>query len=89
MSSSREQISLYASDSISLGFRSREAAKKLIGGGYVKPAYGRKGHVGTALPNKQASGFGARLSRSVWQHAAVWFFSEGPGVAAQCSEFLW
>jgi hypothetical protein len=45
VSSHREQIPLYASDGNSLGFRSIEAAKRLIAGGYVKPAYGRKGHL--------------------------------------------
>ncbi len=28
-----------------MGFRTLEAAKRLIAGGYVKPAYGRKGHL--------------------------------------------
>ena len=45
MSLNREQIPLYASDGASLGFRSLEAARLLIGGGYVKSAYGRKGHL--------------------------------------------
>ena len=45
MSSNREQIPLYASDGTSLGFRSLEAATRLIAGEYVKPAYGRKGHL--------------------------------------------
>ena len=45
MSSNREQIPLYASDGTSLGFRSLEAAKRLVAGRYVKPAYGRKGHL--------------------------------------------
>ena len=45
MSSNREQIPLYASDGTSLGFRPIEAANRLISGGYVKPAYGRKKHL--------------------------------------------
>jgi len=40
-----EQIPYYAPDGTSLGFRSIEAAKRLIEGGYVKPSYGRKGHL--------------------------------------------
>ena len=28
-----------------MGFRTLEAAKRLIAGGFVKPAYGRKGHL--------------------------------------------
>jgi len=40
-----EQIPYYASDGTSLGFRSRAAAKRLIAGGFVKPSYGRKGHL--------------------------------------------
>ena len=45
MSSNHEQIPLYAADGSSLGFRLIESAKRLIAGGYVKPAYGRKGHL--------------------------------------------
>ena len=40
-----EQIPYYASDGTSLGFRSLDAAKRLIAGGFVKPSYGRKGHL--------------------------------------------
>ena len=40
-----KQIPYYAPDGTSLGFRSMEAAKRLIAGGYVKPSYGRKGHL--------------------------------------------
>jgi hypothetical protein len=39
------QIPFYASDGTSLGFRSVEAARRLIEGGYVKPSYGRKRHL--------------------------------------------
>jgi len=45
VSSKREQIPIYAADGTSLGFRTIEAAKRLIASGYVKPAYGRKGHL--------------------------------------------
>ena len=45
VSSNHEQIPLYAADGTSLGFRSIEAAERLIAGGSVKPAYGRKGHL--------------------------------------------
>ena len=45
MSSKREQIPIYAADGTSLGFRTLEAAKRLIASGYVKAAYGRKGHL--------------------------------------------
>jgi hypothetical protein len=40
-----EQIPYYAPDGTSLGFRSLAAAKRLIAGGFVKPSYGRKGHL--------------------------------------------
>jgi hypothetical protein len=42
---SADQIPYYAPDGSSLGFRSIEAARRLIASGYVKPAYGRKGHL--------------------------------------------
>jgi hypothetical protein len=45
VSSNREQIPLYTPDGTSLSFRSLEAATRLIAGGHVKPAYGRKGHL--------------------------------------------
>jgi hypothetical protein len=40
-----KQIPYYSSDGTSLGFRSEEAARRLIEGGYVKPSYGRKRHL--------------------------------------------
>ena len=40
-----DQIPYYAPDGTSLGFRSLAAAKRLITGGFVKPSYGRKGHL--------------------------------------------
>jgi hypothetical protein len=45
VSPQREQIPLYGPDGTSLGFRTIKAAKRLIEGGYVKAAYGRKGHL--------------------------------------------
>ena len=42
---SPDQVPYYAPDGGSLGFRTMEAAKRLIAGGYVKPAFGRKGHL--------------------------------------------
>ena len=38
-------ITYYAPDGRSLGFRTPEAARRLIAGGYVKPSWGRKGHL--------------------------------------------
>jgi hypothetical protein len=38
-------IPYYGSDGTSLGFRTLEAAKRLIEGGHVKPSWGRKGHL--------------------------------------------
>ena len=39
------QIPYYAPDGSPLGFRSLEAAKRLVDGGFVTPSYGRKGHL--------------------------------------------
>jgi hypothetical protein len=39
------QIPYYAPDGSSLGSRTYEAAQRLIDGGYVKPSWGRKGHL--------------------------------------------
>ena len=52
---SPEQIPYYAPDGTSLGFRSADAAKRLIEGGHVKASYGRKGHV-KAIWLQQADG---------------------------------
>jgi hypothetical protein len=41
----QHEIPYYAPDGRSLGFRSLDAARRLIAGGYVKPCYGRKGHL--------------------------------------------
>jgi len=40
-----QQIPFYAADGTPLGFRTPEAARRLVAGGYVKPSYGRKGHL--------------------------------------------
>jgi hypothetical protein len=45
VSRNNDQIPFYAPDGSSLGFRTREAAERLLAGGYVKPSYGRKGHL--------------------------------------------
>lgn len=50
-----EQIPYYAPDGTSLGFRSLDAAKRLIEGGFVKASYGRKGHL-RAIWLRQADG---------------------------------
>jgi len=40
-----QSIPLYAADGTSLGFRSLEAARRLIANEVVNPVYGRKGHL--------------------------------------------
>ena len=45
MSRNNNQIPIYAADGTSLGFRTREAANRLLAGGFVRPVYGRKGHL--------------------------------------------
>src|SRR5881227_3220975 len=40
-----DQIPYYAPDGTSLGFRTIDAATRLIAHGAVKPSYGRKGHL--------------------------------------------
>jgi hypothetical protein len=39
------QIPYYAPDGTSLGLRTLEASRRLFAGGYVKPSWGRKGHL--------------------------------------------
>jgi hypothetical protein len=41
----RRMIPIYSPDGTSLGFRTLDAALRLVAGGYVRPAYGRKGHI--------------------------------------------
>lgn len=42
---SADQIPYYAPDGTSLGVRSLAFAQRLVEGGFVKPSYGRKGHL--------------------------------------------
>ena len=56
VSSNREQIPLYTPDGTSLGFRPIDAARRLIAGGYAKPAYGRKGHLKAIWLGQQDGG---------------------------------
>jgi hypothetical protein len=49
-------IPLYGPDGTSLGYRTPEAAERLVASGYVKPAYGRKGHMKAIfLPREDGS----------------------------------
>ena len=41
----RSTIPCYSPDGTSLGPRPLDAAQRLVAGGYVRPAYGRKGHL--------------------------------------------
>ena len=43
--SKTKNIPLYAADGRSLGFRNKEAARRLMAAGHVSPSYGRKGHL--------------------------------------------
>lgn len=45
VSSKHQQIPFYDADGTSLGFRSIDAAQRLVEAGYVMPSYGRKGHL--------------------------------------------
>ncbi len=42
---SADQIPYYAPDGTSLGIRSLAFAQRLVEGGFVKPSFGRKGHL--------------------------------------------
>jgi len=41
----RSTIPCYATDGMSLGYRTLDAAQRLVADGSVRPAYGRKGHL--------------------------------------------
>ena len=45
MSSNNKQIPLYSADGRCVGWRSLEAAQKMVVAGFWKPSYGRKGHL--------------------------------------------
>lgn len=45
MRTSKDQYPLYSADGTPLGYRSREATQRLLAGGFVTPAFGRKGHL--------------------------------------------
>src|SRR5689334_3979580 len=41
----RDQIPIYSADGRPFGYRTHEAAERLIANGFVKPVYGRKGQL--------------------------------------------
>ena len=45
MSRNHDQIPIYAADGIPRGYRSRDAAERLLQLGFVSPVFGRKGHL--------------------------------------------
>jgi len=47
-----QSIPLYSADGTPWGFRSIEAARRLIANGVVSPAYGRKGHLKAIFSRK-------------------------------------
>jgi hypothetical protein len=53
-----QSIPLYAADGTPWGFRTLEAAQRLIVNGLVNPVYGRKGHL-KAVFSKKADGSSA------------------------------
>ena len=54
----QQQIPIYAADGRSLGFRSIEAANRLVANGFVEAVHGRKGHL-KAIQLKQPDGASA------------------------------
>ena len=54
----QQQIPIYAADGRSLGFRSMDAAKRLVASGFVEAVHGRKGHL-KAIQLKQPDGASA------------------------------
>ena len=52
----QKQIPYYASDGTSLDFRSEEAARRLVAGGFVQASYGRKGHLKAIWSRRQDGG---------------------------------
>ena len=53
-----QSIPLYAADGTPWGFRTFDAARRLIANGLVNPVYGRKGHL-KAIFSKRADGSSA------------------------------
>ena len=51
-----DQIPFYAADGRSLGFRTLEAAERLVAGGYVKASYGRKKNLRAIWARQQDGG---------------------------------
>lgn len=54
----KQEIPLYAADGTPWGFRTLEAAQRLIANGFVSPVYGRKGHL-KAIFSRKADGSSA------------------------------
>lgn len=45
MKPKRSMVPCYSADGTSLGYRTLDAAQRLVAGGHVRPAYGRKSHL--------------------------------------------
>ena len=54
--SRKNEIPIYDADGTSQGFRSLETARLLLANGYVKAAYGRKGHLKAIWVQQQDGG---------------------------------
>jgi len=96
------QIPCYAPDGTSIGYRTVEAAKRLIGEGQVTPSYGRKGHlkaiwllqqdggnpVEPKIPMGRRYSFLQRLDsgQRCWQHRPMSPKVDGPAKMADGSE---
>jgi hypothetical protein len=51
-----QMIPIYSADGKSLGFRTSEAAERLVAGGHAKPAYGRKGQLKALFLSREDGG---------------------------------
>jgi hypothetical protein len=53
---SADPIPFYAPDGAMLGYRTSDAAQRLIACGFVKPSYGRKGHLRAIWLQEESGG---------------------------------
>jgi hypothetical protein len=58
----QKEIPMYAADGRSFGYRSIEAAQRLLANGYVEAVHGRKGHL-KAIQVKQPDGASAIMTQ--------------------------
>ena len=83
-----KQIPYYASDGTSLGFRTEEAARRLVAGGFVEASYGRKGHLKAIWSRQQDGGSPVETRPPSARGTVSWRNSTAVAAAGSCGGLI-